>query len=234
MEKSKLPVFRSHASSSSELIPCAKKPCPPKPVLPQYAKVANITFSSTVPEFAPSKDSGNGKKAVFKKTGPSTRGPFTRHRVETELQDRNQLLEAANSSLQMNLHSAQNTIKEMSEKQEAMDGELNELRDRLEKHMVVLESSNIDPVSGERILADSEEMRNMAEERKNVTDNLLKELQLFIKTTKQQTEVVQTCTTKWKEVEESREQFLEDQQSFQRNLDLMRSSLDRAKEMLGL
>ncbi|XP_056401115.1 small kinetochore-associated protein [Hyla sarda] len=146
MERSKLPVLRGQGSDLP--LPSAKKPCPQKPT-PFESRDPNIAFSSAAPNFV-FKAGGNGKKmAVLKKTGPPVRGPIqNRYRMETELKEKNQLLEAANANLYNNLSLAQKTIEEMSEQKDSMKEELKELERRLEKSMIILESRNIDPGNG--------------------------------------------------------------------------------------
>ncbi|XP_072283804.1 small kinetochore-associated protein isoform X2 [Pyxicephalus adspersus] len=236
MEKSKLPILRHQTLKSSDvLLPSAKKPCPQKPVLPLYSKDPNIAFTSTVPDFTMNKVCNNGKKNVPpKRTVPLPRGPVTRYRLESELRDQNQLLEAANNTLHNRLLSAQSTIQEMSEKQDNMQEELKELKQRLEKSLIILESRNIDPVSGEQIIADAEELCKIKEETKTATENLLKELKYFTLTTKEQKRLVQTLKAKWKEAEESRNQFLEEQKAFQTDMEKFRSSLEDTEKWLDL
>lgn len=237
MEKSRLPVPRPQTQKSSDVfIPCAKKPCPPKPVLPLYSKDPNIAFASTIPDFTMNKDGISGKKTVpFKKNVPlASRGQVTRYKMESELRDQNRLLEAANSTLHSKLLIAQHTIQEMSENQDTTQKELKELKRRLEKNLFILESRNIDPVSGEQILADAEETRKIREKTKTATENLLKELEQFSLTTKEQKALVQTVKAKWEEDEERRNRFLEEQKAFQIELEEFRSALDQTEQGLDL
>ncbi|XP_075049742.1 small kinetochore-associated protein [Mixophyes fleayi] len=236
MEKSKLPVLRPQATNRGDLmLPCAKKPCLQKPVLTVYSKDPNIAFSSNASGVGVFKTGGNGKKAVLpKKTVPHVRGPVNRYRMETELRDKNQLLEAANTSLHSSLVSAQNKIKEMTEQYDEVKEDLKELKWHLEKNMIILESRNIDPVSGEHIIAAAAETRKMREETTVVTENLLKELKLFSLTAAKQKNLMQTITTKWKEAEDSRNVFLEEQQAFQSDMEQFRSSLKETQKWLDL
>ncbi|KAM3920377.1 small kinetochore-associated protein [Leptodactylus fuscus] len=234
MDKSKLPVLR--ASQPTDLtLPIAKKLCPPKPVVPLYSKDPNIAFTAAPPSCIVFKAGGNGKKPVMpKKTGPTVRGPGARYRVESDLKDKNQLLEAANTSLHNNLLSAQNKIQEMSEQQESLKEELKELQRRLEKNMIILESRNIDPVSGEHIIAAAEETNKVKEETRTFTENLLTELKTFTLAAKDQKELIQTVKAKWTEAEESRKKFLQEQEAFQSDLDQFQLSLEDAEKWLHL
>ncbi|XP_073495239.1 small kinetochore-associated protein isoform X2 [Phyllobates terribilis] len=193
MEKSKLPVLRPQTSSTTDLtLPSAKKPCPLKPTLPLCVKDPNIASFSTAPNPVVFKAGDNGKKPVLsKKRGPPTRGPVTRYRMESELKDKNQLLEAANTTLRNRLMAAENTIQEMSGQEETLKEELKELQRRLDKNLIILESRNIDPVSGERIIAAAEKSSQVKEETKGFAENLLTELKIFTLATKEQKELVQ-------------------------------------------
>lgn len=236
MEKSKLPVLRSQAAGGSDFaLPSAKKPCPPKPVVPFYSRDPNIAFSSAPPNGGVFKAGGAGPKPVMsKKTAPPIRGPINRYRMESERKYKNQLLETTNSSLQNNLMNAQNTIQQMSEQQESLKEELTVLQRRVEKNMIILESRNIDPVSGEQIIAAAEETSKVKEETKVFTENLLKELKVFTRATKEQKELVQTVKAKWDEAEESRNEFLKEQEAFQRDLEQFQLSLECAEKLLDL
>lgn len=235
MEKSKLPVLKAQASSVTDFaLPSAKKPCPQKPVVPFYSRDPNIAFSSAAPNGGVFKAGGTGKMPVMsKKTGPPTRGPINRYRMESELKDKNQLLEAANTNLHNNLINAQNTIQQMSEQQESLKEGLKELQQRVEKNMIILESRNIDPVSGEKIIAAAEETSKVKEETKVFTVNLLKELKIFTEATKEQKELVRTVKAKWVEAEESRKQFLQEQEGFQKDLEQFQLSLEHAEKWLN-
>ncbi|XP_077321007.1 small kinetochore-associated protein isoform X2 [Lithobates pipiens] len=221
MEKSRLPVPRPQTQKSSDIfIPCAKKTCPPKPVLPLYSKDPNIAFASTIPDFTMNKDGISGQ--------------VTRYKMESDLRDQNRLLEAANSTLHSRLLIAQHTIQEMSENQDTAQKELKELKQRLEKNLFILESRNIDPVTSEQILADEEETRKIREKTKTATENLLKELEQFSLTTKEQKALVQTVKAKWEEDEERRNRFLEEQKAFQIELEKFRSALEQTEQGLDL
>ncbi|XP_018086724.1 small kinetochore-associated protein isoform X2 [Xenopus laevis] len=215
MDKSKIPVPKSQGAHnpekthiSDQTAPCPKKPCPPKPTLPLYNKDPNIVFSASAPDVGVFKAVSHGKKNIAsKKPSAPTRGVTNRYRMEAELRDRNQLLEAANVSLHANLTNTQDTIKVMTERQAELENELKELNRRLEKNMIILENRNIDPVSGEEILASVEETSKLRSETK-------------------------TVMSKWKEADKGRNQFVEEQQAFERELEQFRECLLQAEKQL--
>ncbi|XP_073422823.1 small kinetochore-associated protein [Dendrobates tinctorius] len=236
MEKSKLPLLRAHTSSIADLtLPSAKKPCPLNPIVPLCIKDPNIVSFSAAPNPVVFKAGGNGKKPVLsKKMVPPGRGPINRYRMESELRDKNQLLEAANTTLHNRLMAAENTIQEMSGQQETLKEELKELQRRLDKNLIILESRNIDPVSGERIIAAAEKTSQVKKETKALAENLLTELKIFTLATKEQKELVQTVKAKWKEAEDSRNLFLQEQEAFQSDLERFQLSMERTEKLLAL
>ncbi|KAM4690408.1 small kinetochore-associated protein [Rhinophrynus dorsalis] len=235
MERSKIPVHKSQATEKSlfadQVQPFPKKPCPQKPL---YSKDPNIVFSSTAPDMVVFKAVGNVKKTVSKKASAPTRGPANKYKMEAELRDRNRLLEAANVSLHSNLTSAQEKIKEMTKRQEEHEKDLKELNRRLEKNMIILENRNIDPVSGDYILASAEENSQLRTQTKIFTEKLINELQTFNQTASQQRTLIQTVMAKWKEAEQERKQFVEEQQAFQKELEQFRESLQQAEQRLDM
>ncbi|KAG8440679.1 hypothetical protein GDO86_006432 [Hymenochirus boettgeri] len=239
MDKSKIPVPKSQTTNSTEklfindqLLPCPKKLCPQKPTVPLYSKDPNIQFSNNPPEF---KAASNGKKPVgLKKQSVPTRGVHNRYRMEAEMKDRNHLLEAANTTLHTKLNSAQDTIKSMTEQQKEMEKEIKALNERLEKNLIILENRNIDPVSGESILASAEETNKLKSETKNFTESLLNELQNFSQETNEQRTLLQTVMVKWKTADQERNQFVEEQQAFQKELEQFRECLQQAEQQLNM
>ncbi|NP_001121323.1 uncharacterized protein LOC100158408 [Xenopus laevis] len=242
MEKSKIPVPKSQGVHNTEKphvsdqsVPCPKKPCPQKPTLPLYSKDPNIVFSVSAPDVGVFKAVGHGKKTLAsKKPSAPTRGITTRYRMEAELRDRNQLLEAANVSLHANLTNAQGTIKEMTERQVVLENDLKELNRRLEKNLIILENRNIDPVSGEEILASAEETSKLRSETKLFTENLLNELQNFSEATSEQRTLMQTVMAKWKEADKGRNQFVDEQKALERELEQFRECLLQAEKQLNV
>ncbi|XP_063803385.1 small kinetochore-associated protein [Pseudophryne corroboree] len=235
MERSKLPVRSQAANATDPVVSCAKKPCPQKTVLPLFSRDPNIAFSSSAHDLVVFKAAGNGKKALLpKKTIPPVRGPGNQYIIESELRDRNRLLEAANNSLHGDLVSTQNMVKELIQQRDAAKKELQELNRRMDRSLVILESRNIDPVSGDRIIAAAEETSKVREETKAFTENLLNELKRCSNVTVEHRDLVQCVREKWKEAQESRHLFLEEQQAFQSDLQQFRSSLQETQKWLDL
>ncbi|XP_053331135.1 small kinetochore-associated protein [Spea bombifrons] len=238
MERSKIPVFKTQPekkpTTTDAMVPCPKKICPQKQVLPLYSKDPNIAFSSNTAEMGVFKAVSNGKRNAVPRRAPGPiRGPVNRYKVEAELRDNNQLLQAANVSLHSKLTTAQESMNEMAECQEALREEVKELKVRLEKNMIILENRNIDPVSGERILASAEETLKQKAETRHFTDKLIEDLQRFSQMAGEQKTVLQTLKGKWEEVDKDRSQFVEEQEAFQREMEQFRASLEEANQWLA-
>ncbi|KAM4664566.1 small kinetochore-associated protein [Discoglossus pictus] len=238
MEKSKIPVPKSFPAEKPSApdndfpYPSQKKACPQKPTYPLYSKDPNLMFA-TSDDNVVFKATNNGKRAVVtKKAAAPTRGPVNRYRMEAELKDKNQLLEASNASLHNNLTSAQKKIEQVTEDKEKLQEEIKELNRRLEKSLIILESRNIDPVSGERILTSTEAANKLRSETKVFTENLLKELTTFNQTASEQKALVQTVMAKLKQAEEGRSHFVKEQETFQTELDQFKASLQEAEKWL--
>ncbi|XP_075469515.1 small kinetochore-associated protein isoform X2 [Ascaphus truei] len=236
MEKSKIPLYKSNITIGADAsVPCPKRTRPQNPVIPLFSKDPNIVFSVKAPDMGIFKATNSSKKAVVpKKAAAPTRGAANKFRMEAGLRDKNLLLEAANIGLRSNLTTAQDIIQEMTGQQGALEEEVKELNKRLEKNMIILENRNIDPISGESILACAEETRKSREETKLLTGNLFRELKIFSQTASEQKEIIQTVMSKWKEAEDGRNAFVEEQQAFESELEQFRASLCRAEQLLDL
>ncbi|KAM8921011.1 small kinetochore-associated protein [Pelodytes ibericus] len=240
MEKSKIPVFKTQATNEPEkptftdtVVPCSKKPYHQKPAQ-QYSRDPNIAFSINAPDMGIFKAVNNGKKTVSKRPVAPVRGPVGRYRVDSDLRDKVQLLQAANVSLHSNLSSAQETIKEITGSQELQQKEIQELKLRLEKNLIILESRNIDPVSGESILASAKDTMQLRTDTKCHTDQLVNELQLFSQMAGEQKTCIQSLLSTWRDVADDRIQFVEEQKAFQEEMEQFRVSLQEAVQWLDM
>nr|XP_014431788.1 small kinetochore-associated protein [Pelodiscus sinensis] len=195
-----------------------------KTVEPEFSKDPNFTFSSNVPEDGVFKAKNQSlcrstKKAelLSKKTATVARGPVSRYRLETELKKKNQSLEIAKQQLQSKLSGAQGTIKDLRKKNEVLEEEVQKLKKFQNNYMMILESRNIDPVTGNEIL-EEEHMKETQKQTTLLTEKLKEELRLFSEMAAKQKEELQTATAMWKQAENDRNSFLEKQPFFQREL----------------
>lgn len=231
-ETSRIPVYGSRQRPApSHRLPTdaqtsfpSKKQHINKTVEPEFSKDPNFTFSSNVPEDGVFKAKNQSlcrstKKAelLSKKTATVARGPVSRYRLETELKKKNQSLEIAKQQLQSKLSGAQGTIKDLRKKNEVLEEEVQKLKKFQNNYMMILESRNIDPVTGNEIL-EEEHMKESQKQTTLLTEKLKEELRLFSEMAAKQKEELQTATAMWKQAENDRNSFLEKQPFFQREL----------------
>ncbi|XP_078515927.1 small kinetochore-associated protein isoform X2 [Lissotriton helveticus] len=225
MEKSKIPVFgwqTQHAPgkqfSTDTQILGTKKAFPQKIALPLVSKDLNVVSTQKIPDVASSK--------------ATDRRPASRNKAEAELRDRNQFLEDANQHLQLELASTQETVSKLQERQAVLESEVTELNNRLERHMVILESRNIDPVTGNIILTSVEEMDKCRTETKMVTEQLMEELKSFSNVASEQRERILAIHAMCRAAEEERTHFLEKQKTFEEDRENFRTALRQAELLL--
>uniref|UniRef100_H3BE07 Uncharacterized protein n=1 Tax=Latimeria chalumnae TaxID=7897 RepID=H3BE07_LATCH len=165
MEKSRIPVYSQsgrtavgkHFPTDTNMSGPSKRSCLSKEEVPEFSKDPNFAFAANCPGgvvFNAPKPTAAQKQYI--KKVPSL-GETGRYRVEAELRDRNQLLEAANRDLHLELSGTQNHIQELTEKSEKLESDIKELNQQLESCLVVLETRNIDPVTGSKIVESVEE-----------------------------------------------------------------------------
>uniref|UniRef100_A0A8C0GHH0 Small kinetochore-associated protein n=1 Tax=Chelonoidis abingdonii TaxID=106734 RepID=A0A8C0GHH0_CHEAB len=157
-ENSRIPVYSFHHPTTP--FP-SKKQRINKTVEPEFSKDPNFTFSSNVPADGVFKAKNQGLCRSTKKAEPlskktATTVPLSRYRLETELKTKNQLLEIAKQQLHSKLAGAQGTIKDLREKNEVLEEEVQKLKRFQDNCMVILESRNIDPATAMWKLAEND------------------------------------------------------------------------------
>ncbi|XP_074854942.1 small kinetochore-associated protein [Carettochelys insculpta] len=226
-ETSRIPVYSCRHRLPTDTQPPvpSKKQHGNKTAKPEFSKTPNFNFSSNIPEDGVFKAKNQSfcrstKKAepLSKKTAAIARGPLSRYKLETELKTKNQLLEIAKQQLHSKLTGAQGTIKELKEKNEVLEEEVQKLKKFQDSWMVILESRNIDPVTGNEIL-ETEDMKECQKQTRLLTEKLKEELRIFSQIAAKQKEELQTATAMWKLAENDRNNFLEKQPSFQKEIE---------------
>ncbi|NXY73836.1 SKAP protein, partial [Glareola pratincola] len=198
----------------------SKKQCVGKTTDLEFNKDPNFNFSSNIPADGVFKATNQGLPKSAKKVEPlskktAARGPLNRYKLEAELKTKNQLLETAKQQLQSRLTGAQGTIKELKEENESLVQEVEKLKKFQETCMVILESRNIDPVTGSNILEEEEKTQECQKQTTLLTEKLIEELRLFNQTVTKETEELQAAMARWKLAEERSQQSLEKRSSFQ-------------------
>ncbi|NXL49268.1 SKAP protein, partial [Podilymbus podiceps] len=205
----------------------------------EFNKDPSFNFSSNVLADGVFKATNQGLPKSAKKVEPlskttATRGHLNRYKLEAELKTKNQLLETAKQQLHSRLTGAQGTIKELKEENEGLVQEVEKLKKFQENCMVILESRNIDPVTGSNILEDEEKIQECQKQTRLLTKKLIEELRLFNQMAAKEKEVLQTAMAKWKAAEEERQQSLEKHSSFQTEMKECSAILDELELLLAL
>ncbi|XP_067411223.1 small kinetochore-associated protein-like, partial [Emydura macquarii macquarii] len=204
----------------------------------ELSKDPTFTFSSSVPEDGAFKAKNQGlsrstktAEPLSKKTATIARGPMSRYKLEAELKTKNQLLEIAKQQLHSKLAGAQVTIKDLKEKNEVLEEEVQKLKKFQDSCMVIFESRNIDPVTGIEIL-EKEDMKECQKQTMLLTEKLKEELRLFSQMAAKQKEELQTARDMWKVAENDRNNFLEKQPSFQTELEEYAATVGQVELLL--
>ncbi|NXE98768.1 SKAP protein, partial [Menura novaehollandiae] len=213
----------------------SKKQCITKTAEPEFNKDPNFNFGSNIPVDGAFKAANQGLPKSAKKVEPFskktvTRGPLNRYKLEAELKTKNQLLETAKQQLT----GAQGTIKELKEEKDSLVQEVDKLKKFQETCMVILESRNIDPVTGNNILEEEEEIQECQKQTTLLTEKLIEDLRLFNQTAAKEKEVLQTAMAKWKSAEEESLRSLEKHSSFQAEIKECTAILDELEQLLAM
>ncbi|KAK6479189.1 small kinetochore-associated protein-like [Huso huso] len=184
MQSSKLPLYQGSKDNLGNRLPASKpmdngkKTFVPKLELNKELPVL-FNFASKSQNGAVFKAQNTAANQRKKPSTYAARGPAARLKLEAELRDKNQLLEAANHQLTENLSEAKENIGELLEKNTKLEGNSNELQKQLETCMLYLETSNIDPVSGGRILESAQQNEEQRKETMSLVRDLKNELEQF-------------------------------------------------------
>ncbi|NWU69494.1 SKAP protein, partial [Pterocles burchelli] len=212
----------------------SKKQCVSKAADLEFSKDPNFNFSSNVPADGVFKATNQGLPKSAKKVEPLSKTTKRGHinRYQQELKSKNQLLETANQQLHSRLTTAQGTIKELKEENEGLVQEVEKLKKFQESCMVILESRNIDPVTGSSILEEEEKTQECQKQTTLLTEKLTEQLRLFNQTAAKETEALETAMAKWKSAEEAIHQSLEKHSSFQAEIKECSAVLHELEQLL--
>ncbi|XP_064921732.1 small kinetochore-associated protein isoform X1 [Columba livia] len=216
----------------------SKKQCVSKTADVEFSKDPNFNFSSNAPADGVFKATNQGLPKSAKKVEPPSKkmatrgGTLNRYKLEAELKSKNQLLETAKQQLHSRLTGAQGIIKDLKEENEGLVQEVEKLKKFQETCMVILESRNIDPVTGNNILEEEEKTQECQKQTTLLTGKLIEELRLFNQTAAKEKEALQAAMAKWKSAEEERQQSLEKHSSFQAEIKECSTVLDELEQLL--
>ncbi|XP_027605121.1 small kinetochore-associated protein [Pipra filicauda] len=243
-EPSRIPVYGgthrpAPPAETQVTFPSKKGHCTTKASEPEFSKDPNFNFVSNLPADGVFKAGNQGllksaKKGEQFSRKTATRGALNRYKVEAELKSKNQLLETANKQLHSRLTGAQSTVKELKEKNDSLGQEVEKLKKFQETCMVILESRNIDPVTGSNILEQEKETQECQEQTMLLTEKLIEELRLFNQTLAEEKEVHQAGMDMWKSAEEESQQSLENHSSFQAEIEEHTATLNELEHLLAM
>ncbi|NXX99155.1 SKAP protein, partial [Centropus bengalensis] len=217
----------------------SKKQCINKAADLEFNKDANFYFSSNIPADGVFKATNQGlPKSAKKVEQPSkktaTRGIPNRYKLEAELKTKNQLLETAKHQLHSRLAGAQGIIKELKEENEGLAQEVEKLKKFQETCMVILESRNIDPVTGINILEEEEKTEECRKQTTLLTEKLMEDLRQFNQAAALEREALQAAMAKWESAEEERLSHVEKHSSFQAEIKECSAILDEMEQLLAM
>ncbi|NXC26937.1 SKAP protein, partial [Campylorhamphus procurvoides] len=235
---SRIPVYAgAQRPAETQVTVPSKKQCTTKTADLEFSKDPNFNFGSSIPADGVFKAGNQGLPKSAKKVEQfsrkaTTRGPLNRYKLEAELKTKNELLETAKQHLHSRLTEAQSTIKELREENDSLVQEVENLKKFQETCMVILESRNIDPVTGSNVLEQEEETQECQKQTTLLTEKLLKELRLFNQTCAKEAKELQAVMDKWKSAEEESQRSLENHSSFQAEMKEHMTTLDELERLL--
>ncbi|XP_027759558.1 small kinetochore-associated protein [Empidonax traillii] len=243
-EPSRIPVYGgthrpAPPAETQVTFPSKKGHCTTKAADPEFNKDPNFNFGSNLPADGVFKAGNQGLPKSAKKgeqfsRKTATRGALNRYKLEAELKSKNQQLETAKQQLHSRLTGAQSTIKELKEKNVSLGQEVEKLKKFQETCMVILESKNIDPVTGRNILEQEEETQECQKQTMLLTEKLIEELRLFNQTSGKENEVLQAAMDMWKSAEEESQWSLENHSSFQAEIKEHTATLNELEHLLAM
>ncbi|XP_007429067.1 small kinetochore-associated protein isoform X1 [Python bivittatus] len=248
-EKSKIPVYTSQQSKTTgvlkdmQLCDYSKQQNQNKGIDSEPLKDPVFPFGANNPAICVAFKDPNqrlmktGKKAALppppKKGAPTiTRSPMNRCRRVTELRNKSKLLETVRE-LNLKVTEMQKDMKDMKELCDSLEKENDKLKKFQESCLLILETRNCDPVTGEQILEEEEMNKKIQTEIMVLSEKLNADLELFIQMAKQEKENLQNAQTRWKQIEEERTHFLEQQQSFHREMEDLFAALNQADDFFN-
>ncbi|XP_027552220.1 small kinetochore-associated protein [Neopelma chrysocephalum] len=243
-EPSRIPVYGgthrpAPPAETQVTFPSKKGHCTTKASEPEFSKDPNFNFVSNLPADGVFKAGNQGLPKSAKKgeqfsRQTATRGALNRYKLEAELKSKNQLLETAKKQLNSRLAGAQSTIKELKEKNDSLGQEVEKLKKFQETCMVILESRNIDPVTGSNILEQEKEIQECQEQTMLLTEKLIEELRLFNQALTEEKEVHQAGMDMWKSAVEESVKSLENHSSFQAEIEEHTATLNELEHLLAM
>ncbi|XP_008568439.1 PREDICTED: small kinetochore-associated protein isoform X1 [Galeopterus variegatus] len=153
--------------------------------------------------------------------------PLSKQKLEEELKDKNQLLEAVNKQLHQKLIETQGELKDLTQKVELLE----KFQDNC---LAILESKGLNQVSGGETPASQQESTTDHTDSMLLLETLQGELKLFNETAKKQMEELQALKVKLKVKEEERTRFLEQQTLCNNQVNDFTTALEEMEQLLEM
>ncbi|NWT82865.1 SKAP protein, partial [Lanius ludovicianus] len=236
---SRIPVYarlqRPEPSAELQMTFSSKRKCVSKTSEQEFSKVPSFNFASNIPADNVFKAANQGlpksnKKVEQVSKKAVTRRRLSRHQLETELKNKNQLVE----TLKQQLARSQGTIRlrELKKENERLDHEVEKLKQIQETCMMILERRNIDPVTGSNA-EEEREARACREKTTMLTEEVIEKLKLFCHTVAKEEEMLETAMAKWKSAQEEKQHVLEEQSCNQAQINEWKAILERLGKLLA-
>ncbi|NWY97780.1 SKAP protein, partial [Loxia curvirostra] len=213
----------------------SKRKCVSKTSEPELSVVPSLHFASNVPADSVFKPANQGLPKSEKKVEPVSkktvsRRPLSRHQLEAELKNRNQLVE----TLKQQLARAEGTLKlrELKKENERLVHEVEKLKKIQETCMTILESRNISP--GKDNIEEEKETRACREKTTMLTNKVTEELMLFCHRVAKEKEMLETAMAKWKSAQEENQHALEKHSYFQAQIKEWKAILEALGKLLAM
>ncbi|NWZ69907.1 SKAP protein, partial [Acrocephalus arundinaceus] len=217
----------------------SKRKCVSKTSEPEFNRVPSLNFPSNITVDSVFKAANQGLPKCDKRVEPVSkktvaRRPLSRHQLEAELKNKNQLVE----TLRQQLAKAEGTLKlrELKKENERLVQEVEKLKKIQETCMMILESRNINP--GKEFAfclhpgTPSPECFGFFSS--VLTKQVTEELTLFCHTVAEEKEMLETAAAKWKSVHEENQRALEKQSYFQAQIKECSAMLEALGELLAM
>ncbi|NXM21403.1 SKAP protein, partial [Ploceus nigricollis] len=204
----------------------SKRKCVSKTSEPELSVVPGLNFASNIPADSVFKPANQGLPETDKRMEPVSKKtvakrPLSRHQLETELKNKNQLVK----TLKQQLARAEGTIKlrELKKENERLVRDVEKLKKIQETCMMILESRNINPDSN---IEEEEETRACREKTTMLTKKVTEELMLFCRRAAEENEMLETAMAKWESAQEESQHALEKQSYFEAQIKEWKAMLE--------
>ncbi|NXU38689.1 SKAP protein, partial [Drymodes brunneopygia] len=235
---SRIPVHarlhRPEPSAELQMTFPSKRKCVSKTSEPEFNGVPSLNFASNIPADRLFKVANKGLpksdkrvEQVSKKTMP--RRPLSRFQLETELKNKNQLVE----TLKQQLARAEGTLqlRELKKENRRLVHEVENLKKIQDTCMTILESRNI--ITGSNI-EEEEETRACRKKTTMLTEKVTEELSLFCHTVAKEKAMLETAMAKWKSAQEENHHALEKHSYVQAQIEEWTAILEALGKLLAM